>query len=337
MMNGEEVQTSFDGYPVTFVPGPKDTHGKFPPPSESEKEALALDLCARTNPSVPDVSIPAFIGELKDLPGMFRELPYLLRGWGRNVLTYLAKANLSWRFGWAPLIGDIRKMLRFQESVNQRLAWLRHLRDEKELRRGFRLPNSNPPEELLGRYAIQSNGGYVMADRYVSYSKNEWATACWKLHPGCKLPWDDGVEGPNSSIYWKAIRLTYGITCYEALAAAWELLPWSWLVDWFVPVGKFIAANNNSLPIVATDLCWMRTLISQTRYVLCDPPLTSEWIAVHGVQDEREVRKQRYVLSPPGLTSLWPRLPALTSGQWSILGSLMYLRSGGKIPHFPRR
>lgn len=41
------------------------------------------------------------------------------------------------------------------------------------------------------------------------------------------------------------IRVALGGTV--DLATLWELLPWSWLIDWFSNVGAFLAARRNIL------------------------------------------------------------------------------------------
>jgi hypothetical protein len=273
-----------------------------------EKSNKAWEILANTNPNVPAVSVPAFIGELKDLPS-------LVKDWGGDLLKQVAKGHLSWRWAVKPMMGDIRKMLDFTKQVNDRLEWLKRLRDGNGLKRRCSLGSSNSSDSFGASSPIHSNGFTVQARSRVHHSMRMWGTVQYKVAPGTSLPKSD------RELYNLARRLTYGITSHELLAATWELLPWSWFVDWFVGVGDTIAALNNTVPLTWGRFCLMRRIAAKREFEITAKPA---FITVNGMPAGERIRKERYVIAPVLPFSL--SLPLVDSGKWSVLASLAALR-----------
>jgi hypothetical protein len=115
-----------------------------------------------------------------------------------------------------------------------------------------------------------------------------------------------------------------GVNSYELLAAAWELCPWSWFVDWFLDVGTTIAAYNNTLGLTWSDICYMRTCEARFDYDLM-VGWPSSGYTLSGIPYESEVVKERFPVTP-GLGVSPSFLPLFTQKQWSILGSLAALK-----------
>jgi hypothetical protein len=258
------------------------------------------------------VSVPTFVGELKDLPG-------LVKGYGDNLLKNVANGYLSWRWAIKPMINDLRKLLNFTKAVDDRVRWLMKLRSGETLRRRVNLGTvtvmATPNLNLL----VHSEGCTIRGDFQVRYDKKSWGTAQWKLLPDSLLP--TLGYGPLEGM---AQRLALGFTDHEALATAWELAPWSWLTDWFSNVGDVIAATNNSVGCTWSDVCYMQTL-EATRSCVFKPSPASNQFALDGLSGRnyflRMLRKERYVVFPV-LPLPVPQLPILTNGQWSILAAL---------------
>jgi hypothetical protein len=103
----------------------------------------------------------------------------------------------------------------------------------------------------------------------------------------------------------------------------YQILPWSWLIDWFVNLGSLIenldAQANDS--VVSKDLCIMREKITQVQSV------HSAYFYSGTVQfttSRTITSKQRNVASSPYGFVLGGDL---TPSQWSILGALGLSRS----------
>ena len=308
------IDRQMNGAPIAFNPGASSPVSKFPIYSNVDLSNKAWDILASANPNVPTVSIPSFIGELKDIPS-------LVKDWGGDLLRKIAKGHISWRWAVRPMLGDLRAMYNFTKHVDERARMLWQLRDFKKLKRRVSLGTSkiSDPPVLV---TIQSQGTLIQAWRSVDYTSKEWGTVVYQLKPGYILPTGDWISR-NFKLRALGEQLTYGITSYEGLAAAWELTPWSWLVDWFLGTGTMIAANNNTVPLLWADACFMRTLTSRSRYEIKYDP--SQWVVLDGRPWESREVKTRNVVKPT-LPVLPTALPFVDQGKWSILASLAILR-----------
>lgn len=312
--NGQVIR-DFRGYPMSYhATGIPDPRAKWPLPDLVGFSNAAWEILAKSNPSLPHVNIPAAIGELKDLPS-------LVRGWGRNLLSNIAKGHLSWRWAIKPMIGDIQKLWRFQQAVDKRLQELRRLRDGKEMRKRVSL-GTDHIQTAPTRVLLHSEGTSVYGWRRDVYAINKWGSANWKIQSGSPLTSmsDDPREGSELNRFTR--RTMMGINSYGALAAAWELTPWSWLIDWFSNVGTIMSATNNAVGCAYGRLCWMAT---STCDVVITPEPTSSWLSINGQFRWRKTRKDRIPVSPVIPFPL-PYLPVITAGKLSILAALAALR-----------
>lgn len=343
VLNGQywyngRVDKEFVNCPITYSVGPVLPTAYLPAtPGSQELATYAARAAASTNPSKPSViSLPTFLGEARELPSQLRDIPKQLRSWGNffhptkgkrwipDVAGGIADANLAWRFGWKPLLGDLEKLLNFQKAVFQRLELLRKLQRGRKIRRKMRLPqqawSSTPSVKTTQSWLITTT------HREVTIAiGSPWISIRWALDPGASIP------ETGSALYWRAFRSALGLTPHELFSAAWELLPWSWLIDWFWNIGSWLQAINHSLPLHVESCCWCRTSHSDVRLdPVTRPP---SWCTLTGEYGSNCTVKQRIAINPIlcYLPSL-PSLPALTWGQWSILGSLWIQRERRRLP-----
>jgi len=306
------LDREFIGFPIgnssVIAPDPRTTFGT---PSVAQLSTDAWEILSKTNPSRPHVNVPAALGELGDLPK-------LVKGWGNGLLAAAANGNLSWRWCVRPMISDVRKLANFTKTANQRLAQLRRLRDGKLLRTrcnlGTQTVQSGPTRML-----IHSEGATLYAFERTASTYHKWGSAEWKILPNSNLPAlsDADLKRFNN-------RVLLGITSHGALEAAWELVPWSWFIDWFSNVGDMLAATNNSVGCTWGRICVMRTSEGRRTYDL-DPTGSSAWPTFNGWYDLRFQRKDRWPTYPIVPFPL-PTLPIFDGGKLSILLSLAALR-----------
>lgn len=297
--------------PVGYQPAVPDPRTQFPALTALDRNNWAWKILAETNPSVPHVSVPTMVGELKDLPG-------LVKGYGDGLLKAVANGYLSYRWAVKPMISDLRKLFNFVKAVDDRTTMLMKLRAGETLRRrvslGTTLVHANPQVNLI----VHSEGCTVRGTFQAHYFQKSWGSAQWKLLPNSELP--SLGYGPLRE---QARNLTFGFKDREALAVAWELTPWSWLADWFGNTGDLIAATNNSVGCTWHNVCYMRT--SQAILTCTLNPQSSDGFAITGLKNRNYIlnmtRKERYVCVP-ALPVPFPSLPILTGGQWSILAAL---------------
>jgi hypothetical protein len=295
--------------PVGFRPGTWDPRNWYPELTGLDRSNMAWEILSKTNPSRPHVSVPTFVGELKDLPG-------LVKGYGKGLLKAAANGYISWRWAVKPMISDLRKLINFTKAVDDRTMMLMKLRAGETLRKRVKLGtvHGSLATALL---TVESKSGGGLSGLFKAYhTSTAWGTAQWKLLPDSQLP--KLGYGPLKQL---AKELTFGFTSHELLATAWELTPWSWLTDWFANVGDVIAATNNTVGCTWSDICYMRTSESNTEVL----EFTGDPWMLQGLNNQNYIltqkRKERYVCSP-SLPFPFPKLPILTNGQWSILAAL---------------
>jgi len=333
--------------PSDYRPTEPSPGTAFPALPLALQNSLAWESLAATNPNVPHVSLPSYWAELKDLPSLFRELGdrYLgikkfldtknwaklsaLLGVPKKILQSSSKDYLMWRWAIKPMLSDISALWNFQEAVNKRLKWLTELQTgDRVLKRKASLRN-NSVVDAPTTVALKSVGANIQGRRTVSYFEKVWCSVRWKLDSSVDLIPGVGLE--FDPLWVKAHQLTFGLTRHDALAALWQIMPWSWFVDWFLHVSTVIDATNNTIPMTWGDICVMRhTGAIATVSVLSSSPDLS-WCTPDGVHRQSEDRKQRLLVAPilPFAPSL---MPVFTTGQWSILGALSVVRGS----HFTR-
>lgn len=348
--------------PSDYHPTEPSPRTKFFDLTTVQQSSLAWESLAATNPNVAHVSLPSYWAELKDLPSLWRswgddaleraeglwqkllksnvrtdrsfvrkakalwERGYDARDLAelRKLLSFPAAANLWYRWGWRPLVDDIQKMFSFTSAAHQRLEWLSALQSGKRVlkRRAF-LRNATDFDSPT-TVQLKSVGASIQGRRTVSYSEKIWCTVQWKLDPSVKLI--QGVGLPLDPLWVKAHQLASGLTCQDALSALWQIMPWSWFVDWLLHVSTVMDATNNAIPLTWGTICVMR----HTKAIANVEPIASSadlsWCKPSGFHRQSEDRKQRLIVSPilPFAPSF---MPVFTSGQWSILGSIAVLRT----------
>jgi hypothetical protein len=125
------------------------------------------------------------------------------RNGGKRLPNSVSDAWLQYSYGWKPLAGDIADA---QEQVHRVLA------------------------KGLG---ISSHGGDLQTGSYTLYPRDEVEATSYKHTVSCQLK---AILDSPSIAYLN----TFGLI--NPASIAWELVPWSFAVDWFVPVGKTLEA-----------------------------------------------------------------------------------------------
>lgn len=316
--------------PTNFQPTEPSPGEVFTALTTVEESNLAWESLAATNPNVAHVSLPSYWAELKDLPSLWRDWgdSFIKNGkltWSRiqNMdISHSAKAHLWYRWGIAPLLSDIRKMFSFTEAVSQRIKWLSRLQSgDRVLKRRATL-RTNSQQGTPSTVAMKSTGATIFGTRTVLYTEKVWCTVQWKLDGAAPIP---GVGLELDPLWIKAHQLTFGLTTHDAMAALWQIMPWSWFVDWFIHVSTIMDATNNTIPMTWGPICLMR---HTTATATCTPDASSAdlvWCKPSGPHRQTRDVKKRLIVSPilPFAPSL---MPVFTNSQWSILASLAVLR-----------
>lgn len=280
-------------------------------PSEGADMATAM---SRSNPSRSVISLPTFIGEMKDFPGTIRQLglaALTLKKRGRNLsrkgkVKEAAGLYLAYRFAIAPLISDLRKIINFQDSVQKRMDELDRLYSKGGLKRRIRLGSST--ESVDGTTTIASEMGILLTCKKTTITTVErWATVRW-------LPTTRPSFNTDDQKRKLARKLVFGLNVFSLGLTAWELLPWSWLADWFFNVQSLLEAHQNTVPATCVHRNLMTHWKTNVSYSRTD--LFPEFQGGDGTMTfESKLRSQ------PSL-SLNSSFPLLSGRQLSILGAL---------------
>lgn len=261
------------------------------------------DVLARSNPSRPSFDLPYFFSEL-------RELPELIWHQGKNLAKSAANANLVSEYGWELLIPDLRAMLDFQNAVDRRVRHLANmfhrggLRVEAELRKGSYRNSpvvtglSSPCKDLT---TVKYGGG------------REWCSVSW-------IPETDPALGypPLSEIRRRAFSACIGNRV--DLALAWNILPWSWLIDWFGHLGSFLSAKSNLVGFIPGPAYIMRHMVRGTDHFIRTIPSFDGSVEIPMFIRESKTR------TPTLSSGFTASMPILTGRQVGILASLAVLK-----------
>jgi hypothetical protein len=284
----------------------------FPMLDIGDLSNLAWELLSKANPNVPAVNIPQYVAELKDIPS-------LVKGWGDSILKDIAKGVISWRWAIKPLHRDLKTLEKFMNELQQRIDWLNKLRKDKTLRRKVSLGSERlGPGKLWGEWPLDSltQGSRLTVSETQYTHMKMWGTANFKLADSAVLPPPGRISDRRFATKWMT-----GLNSAGALAAAWELCPWSWMTDWFLGVGTVINATNNTVPLTWGHLSIMRHTESVKILEVVRKPAE---ISIKNSFRSTWTRKERYPAFP--LLPFTSYLPVADAGKWSILASLAALR-----------
>jgi hypothetical protein len=154
----------------------------------------------------------------------------------RAVVNQAGGEYLNLAFGWVPLLSAIRDTAKAVMDTESRITQL--LRDSgRNVRRKYtfptektltevRLGTSSVPWPALNSYHWTNSG--INPIRHTSLERDVWFEGCFTYHLDPQV--FQGLRG-----HAEQARLIHGLTINPSVV--WNLLPWSWLIDWFVGIG----------------------------------------------------------------------------------------------------
>lgn len=218
-----------------------------------------------------------FAGELRESLAMIRRPAQNLRNLIDSYLSDIKRAKhrkpkrwkkelsglwLEYAFGWIPLISDIN-------AANA--AWNRKTEDRYIPVSGFGL-EEKPVAVGIGN-SVSHHGLYYIT----SYRKNEKAAAKYK-----------GIVRQNIATTNVERLSQWGFSPAEFAPTAWELLPWSFLIDYFTNIGDVISSACTS----TTNVAW--TNLSTVVYQYLDTDVRED-IAGNKSYWSRDVIGDHYI------------------------------------------
>jgi len=306
----------------------------------------------RTYPTHPIYNLGVSIGELKDLPRMvnqtmagFRALKSLPSKLGGLTIGGALKgapggarsagdAYLYGAFGIKPMLQDLLFLLGMAQKLEAKLAWLKR-KQRSSVRAEIELSSSEYSENLprtispAGSMDPSMNSAYYAPGQTVnesmpilkSYRSRIWFSAKYELLIPELLPKAFG-RLPKWLLYGDLLGLS------ADPSILYKLIPWSWLLDWFVSLGALLAniymrARHHWVARYAYVMCEEHFdyavpghLTVRTGNVAVAPIGTKKFSGVsHTLYDF----KQREVANPYGFGVTFN---GISPYQWSILVAL---------------
>ncbi|DAD52495.1 maturation protein, partial [ssRNA phage SRR5467091_14] len=297
-----------------------DPRSMVPPGFNSSYwKTRALALLNPTRPT--QANIPLSLFELKDMPRMLKELGdayaayRLLRRRSQNsggtknwqavgLAGYTPQALLSVNFGWGPLFSDLHTLLLYSKAVNNRLQFLKNIGAGKTIKR------------KLGSSTFRITEGLVIGD-VVSYrtirlyKDRQWCTAKYALKDPSWIT--DESERINAALSVYGLRNQQWLS----LSQVWNMIPWSWLIDYFANIGDVLEASMGYAPVSIRSLNVMQeTVVERTPEAIQGLAASIYTPFKHSLTSKRRAS----FINP---TPSYSFTPYLTGHEQMILGSLV--------------
>lgn len=282
-------------------------YGDFGYPSleaVTDLNMMASQQLQRMNPSRPDVSIPVFLGELRDLPSQIYDS-------GKQALR--STSGIGVKFGILPMARDVANLVRLSDLTDRRLKMLKRLFKEPSPGRepGMRVRKRIRSRRTSSAPTILRWDGVPLSRTSCTAYEEVWTSTRWVPNKSYNVPsLAGGLEG-------EALRLTLGLGATKDLggyaADTWELLPWSWFADWFGNFSEHIDQHLNQGVATSTVVWLMQRRFAQ---------YTASSLGSGGSQKQTlsMESKQRFMVLP----HFEMTMPLLSAGQVSILSDLMF-------------
>jgi hypothetical protein len=233
----------------------------------------------------------------------------------RRLLNPKEQANqfLGAKFGWLPLIDDANKLLHLGEYIHKRKGELDRLYSERGLKRRVKLGGGHGRSERAQAILSDLGGAFITARVSSDTEENVYGTARWK--PTGVPP---GYNPSDAEKFQMAKQVCSGLTTEGVIKGSWDLLPWSWMVDWFSNVGDWLTQSSSTIPAAPVSCCIMRSKTTVIQHTIIDKPI---WAIDNGGVGIH-TSKTRTVASG----TLAASLPTLDANRLSILSALFVQR-----------
>lgn len=185
------------------------------------------------------ISGPTFLGELRESLHMIRRPADALRSSAKDYLDSLRKRKraspkhwakaisgtwLEHSFGWVPLLNDIKDGYAAYNRLGEKQR-------EKVISVSFKdfadKTSTLPPADF--------------SQRAVPYGTICFRCSNVKLLENVQVRYKGKIRARAETTAWSNAEL-FGFTPGEFLPTAWELLPWSFLIDYFTNIGDILSS-----------------------------------------------------------------------------------------------
>lgn len=323
--NSEFVSVSggayrYQGQLCCAVPGMSNNPslGSFLTISDAKLRSTGASGIARAKPGGPVMGLGQAVGEARQLPS----IPSLKKA--VKSLQGLGSQYLNVEFGWKPLLNDLRDLLDFQAKIDKAFNQLRRDNGKVVRRRmtvdktessSFSSFTTNGTYPTLHNLLYSQSANIHKRQTYIKSGARYWFEGAFRY-------WIPNLESPTKAAYIKA-HLAGGIPTPELV---WELMPWSWLIDWFSNAGDVISNMSLNAAENLVVLYGYAMGNSWTEESYSAQTVLRQGQSIYTTLHLRKEVKARIRASPFGFGL---DLPDLSARQLAILAALGLSRSKG--------
>lgn len=281
--------------------------------ANTASEAEALNQCmTRLYKNLREemylLSGPTFIGEIREAVQMIRKPMSGLRNYAESYLSTLNKRKrgarrgslpkvladtwLEYSFGWSPFLSDIKS----GAEVFAKLSYDVRRSKVKGYGESMRLVNDIASDTLTTSSGIA----------YYSFLRQTCHKKCIQT-----VGIDAKLAAPSGSI--ERLKQLSGFSMQNFIPTAWELLPWSFMVDYFSNIGDVISAQcTDTSKVTWTNRCTVTELVD-ARWTRANPKRTQSQIGGDFAScNGNEIGLTRSILKTVARTGDGPVYPTLT-------------------------
>lgn len=270
----------------------------------SENRELALELLAATNPLRSEFSVPVAIKELVDIGTLFKIA-------ASSFAAMVGGSYLNYKFGWEQFLRDLKTLSNITVAIERRIKEFDSLSKHGGLRRKMNL-RSKSSDYLNPSSTLQSAWGVSITAKVVGkYNCQTYGTVRWRIREG----YDKNLFKLQS--FNKAVSLVFDLGQLDS-QTVWNLVPFSWLVDYFVDMNTYFGAHETKGILEPYDICIVRKSKSRFSQKVLTKPSS---ITLSGSGRYGRNLMERDVVTVSSLSL--PSIGLLSSNQMLILAALI--------------
>lgn len=211
---------------------------------------------------LPEFNLLAFIGELKDFKGLINFFKFRILDF-KNSKKYSDKF-LGYNFGVAPLVSDLRKMRKLWNNKGKSIDRWNSFVDSgnKTLNSHLTFIKEDVDGTHYTSYTTNSAVGPMKYEYYYTYNLKSRGVASSYIKPLRILKQDMTELGAS---LWGLNR---------PLEAIWQLIPFSFMVDWVSNAGEQIKNFEDAQPTLRHHVVSCGTSIKRSLVASCECYLT---------------------------------------------------------------
>lgn len=254
--SGYEAGEYYEGDYALSLP-PNSAYAE-PESDHSQCQSYGPTCWNKFKPGKPKVSATQTLWEARELANL-KEIATRVKRF-----RDLGKKYLAYEFGWKPFLSDVRNWYTSLVDVDRNIAQLRRDNGRWISRGGTLFANTDSTSSTLSGSAAlgKITPTYGVRNLHITvgstYTERVWFKARFRYY----IP---GLSNPKTGRL-RAIKHLYDLEIGPE--QLWQILPWSWLADWFSNTGDVISnvmsAHDDQL---VGQSAWVMRQASQSAYM----------------------------------------------------------------------